>query len=419
MTCKYCGATLPEEATFCPACNQSQIEKKSVSVPKPRKKWLPVLCLVLLLVIGASAALLLRPEPPTAQSQTLDAIRANKEGVGSATYDVGYDHYVVSLSSDGSGLANQNISIRSYGGNNAQLSCRLIVSKNGEDGNQAFLDRLDAVTVEVIDVVGEPMTVTQPERMEDFPEAALVSMVTTNGACESCTLQWTCQMADGALVIIRQNLTTEVIERFRYFADEYPMHTDEELDALMAQILEETPENALVQLFLPAVTYEKPHTFPDRCYQILGAIEGEGITTFLDTVTFSSEKPEYVDIQNAVLQGGGTGIAVQSNVTTGLMFCTLQGWETAVDISGGGSLYMEDCVISANQVGLRWNSEELYEFRGDYKRNVFENNGIAIQLLQLPGTTGLSFRTCTFAGNDTDIQNDTSCPINLEGAELK
>lgn len=419
MTCKYCGATLPEEATFCPACNQSQIEKKSVPVPKPRKKWLPVLCLVLLLVIGASAALLLRPEPPTAQSQTLDAIRANKEGVGSATYDVGYDHYVVSLSSDGSGLANQNISIRSYGGNNAQLSCRLIVSKNGEDGNQAFLDRLDAVTVEVIDVVGEPMTVTQPERMEDFPEAALVSMVTTNGACESCTLQWTCQMADGALVIIRQNLTTEVIERFRYFADEYPMHTDEELDALMAQILEETPENALVQLFLPAVTYEKPHTFPDRCYQILGAIEGEGITTFLDTVTFSSEKPEYVDIQNAVLQGGGTGIAVQSNVTTGLMFCTLQGWETAVDISGGGSLYMEDCVISDNQVGLRWNSEELYEFRGDYKRNVFENNGIAIQLLQLPGTTGLSFRTCTFAGNGTDIQNDTSCPINLEGAELK
>ena len=80
---------------------------------------------------------------------------------------------------------------------------------------------------------------------------------------------------------------------------------------------------------------------------------------------------------------------------------------------------MEDCVISDNQVGLRWNSEELYEFRGDYKRNVFENNSIAIQLLQLPGTAGLSFRTCTFAGNGTDIQNDTSCPINLEGAELK
>lgn len=36
--CKYCGAELPDEASFCPVCAADQVVKAEVEIPKPRKK---------------------------------------------------------------------------------------------------------------------------------------------------------------------------------------------------------------------------------------------------------------------------------------------------------------------------------------------------------------------------------------------
>lgn len=39
--CIYCGATLPEQAAFCPHCAKSQVPKVSIAPPKPvrRHRW--------------------------------------------------------------------------------------------------------------------------------------------------------------------------------------------------------------------------------------------------------------------------------------------------------------------------------------------------------------------------------------------
>jgi len=423
MKCQFCGAVLPEGAAFCPVCNRSLIEKTEVTVPKPRrKKRLLVLCL-LLVVLAAAAAVFLQPEeaaPVDGWSEGLlnSASIINKEGLGDATYDIGYDHYVVSLTSDGTGMANKNVNVKVYEGNLSQLPCQLQATKNGAPANEEFLSLLETCFVEIIDAEGEPMTVAQPTAMAEYPEAALVAMIQATETSGNCTLQWTNEMKNGSKVIIRQNLTVDLTPKFRYFADEHAMHTDEELDALMEQILAETPENALIQLFLPAVTYEKPHTFPDRCYQVLGAIEGNGMTTFRDTVTFTSEKMEKVDIQNAMLLGSG-GTAVKTDVATTLLFCTVQGWDVGADVTGRGSLYLEDCFFLDNGTGIRWNSQNMYSFLGDYRRTEFSGNGTAIELLQIPGKTPLTFNTCTFSGNGTDIKNDIGYPVNLTGANME
>ena len=51
--CKYCGALLPTEASFCHFCEKSQIEKVPAVLPKPqkRKKALTV-CFLLILMVG-------------------------------------------------------------------------------------------------------------------------------------------------------------------------------------------------------------------------------------------------------------------------------------------------------------------------------------------------------------------------------
>lgn len=421
MNCKHCGAALPENAAFCPVCHRSQQEATPVAPPRPRKKWILPLCLILVLAAGICAAVLTRPEPaaePEEASAGLPNLASisNKEGIGSATYDVGYDHFVVYLNCNGIGEADKTVSVRTYSGYESKVPCMLYAEKNGEPAGDEFLSLVESMLVEIINTEGEPMTVTQPAPSAEYPRAAMVSDIFAGETAGSGTLQWTCLMKDGIKVIIRQNLIAEMTPKFRYFADEHPMHTDEELDALMEKILSETPENAMIQLFLPAVTYEKPHTFPDRCYQVLGAIESEEMTVFKDTVTFTSEKNEVVDIQNAVLQGGGSGTALKTDVAASLLFCTVQNWEVGVETEGRGSVYVEDCTFTDNGTALRWNSEELYSVNSGYRRTVFAGNTVAIDLQQLPGKLPLTFNTCTFTDNGTDIQNPIGYPVDLTGA---
>ena len=54
--CIKCGAKLPDEASFCPNCMTSQVEREHIEPPKPRRKK-PLLILGLLVLIAAAVAL--------------------------------------------------------------------------------------------------------------------------------------------------------------------------------------------------------------------------------------------------------------------------------------------------------------------------------------------------------------------------
>ena len=421
MTCQFCGAQLPEGATFCPACSQNLIEKTELRAPKPRKKKILALCLALVLIVGAAAAVIgLTRKPEASYGMNMAEFQTNKEGVGKVTLDDGGHHYEAALCSDGSGLPNKTVTVKAYIGKAAvQQPCQLIVTRNGEPVGPAFLEELESLTVEVVDAVGEPMTATEPVPMSEYPNAAAVSLVTVSETCESAVLQWSGKMKSGTTFTVRQTIIADVSPAIRFFADEYPMATDEELDALLAEILETTPENALIQLFLPAVTYEQPHTFADRSYQVLGNIDGDEMTTFLAPVTFHAENKTHTDLQNAVLRGDGSGTAVSTNTSTALLFCQVENWQTGAETTGSGSIHLEDCIFSGNGTAVRWNSEGLYAFSGDVLRTEFRDNGVAYQIEKLPGKLGLTFPDCSFSGNGTDIENRTNIPVDLTGANME
>ena len=54
--CIKCGVKLPDEASFCPNCMTSQVEREHIEPPKPRRKK-PLLTLGLLVLAAAAAAL--------------------------------------------------------------------------------------------------------------------------------------------------------------------------------------------------------------------------------------------------------------------------------------------------------------------------------------------------------------------------
>ena len=57
--CRNCGAELPEDASFCPHCTQSQVERSEVKPPRLwRKKALYGLLGALVLIVAALAVFL-------------------------------------------------------------------------------------------------------------------------------------------------------------------------------------------------------------------------------------------------------------------------------------------------------------------------------------------------------------------------
>ena len=62
--CIHCGASLPDEAAFCPHCAQSQQQKKVVRPPRlwRKKALIAALCVTLTAFIALVCALLLRPK---------------------------------------------------------------------------------------------------------------------------------------------------------------------------------------------------------------------------------------------------------------------------------------------------------------------------------------------------------------------
>jgi len=418
MTCKFCGAELPENAVFCPVCARSLIEKTEIPVPKPRRKKLLTVCALAVLLIAAAAGILMRGERP-AVKMVVDDRQKLKEGFGMVTLDDADGHYEVALCSDGSGLPNKSFEIMLFDSRGtAEVACQLMVTKDGEPANEAFLKKLDSISMEIIDAAGAPMTVTEPAASDDHPNAAMVSVVAADLASESAVLQCRGTLKNGIKFTIRQKLSVNVVPVLRYFAEDYPMGTDEELDILLTEIKETTPDNAMILLFLPAVTYEKSHTFADRSYQVLGNIEGDEVTTFLAPVIFSTEKNAQTDIQNAVLLGNGSGAAVTTNNATTLYFCTVTGWETGVETTGSGSINLQDCVFADNQTAVRWNSERLYNYYEVNPRNTFNDNGTVLELQQVPAALDMKFSDCIFSGNKLEVDNHTGIEVDLTGSAM-
>lgn len=434
MTCKFCGAHLPEGASFCPVCSKSQIEKIQSPAPRPwKRKALRAACLLALVLAAAGLLLSVRPGPdpgeaapaqaaeqPAAETaSTAEETQAQLvEGETVVKYTDDRGVYTLTLSHTGQTPFEEIFEFSMNPGEDTNVPCQLLVTRAGWDAGAEFLEKVRAVTVTAEAISGAAMEPGGPAALEAFPLGVLTSEVYVPADAEESMVVWTFRMENGDTILLRQALRKITRGAYAYHYDDYAMETDGELDALLAQILEETPEDAMIKLYLPEVTYTQPHTFAGRSYQVLGCIDGRGQTVFQQTVTFFHEGKAQNDVQNVVFQGIG-GVGVRAEAYVSLQHCTLCGWETGVQTADWGSVTLKECTVENNGSGVVWNSIGFYGEDAVNSDNQFRNNGTAFWFRSYPGEGTVFFPGCTFAGNGVNIQNDIGQPVDLSGAAVE
>ena len=164
--CRNCGAALPEDASFCPHCTQSQIERSEVKPPRLwRKKTLYGLLGALVLIVAALAVFL--PHRPK-----------TFEGGASVTYtdkDGTYELLVSTFSDDIENKQPEEKRTISFPVDESScLPALLGVFQDGELVNpESFLSKLERCTLEAFPNENGVLEIAEPRYDEMFAPSVL------------------------------------------------------------------------------------------------------------------------------------------------------------------------------------------------------------------------------------------------------
>lgn len=413
-TCIHCGAPLPEDAAFCPVCARAQMIAAPV---KPLRRHRPLRFALL----GLAAAILV-----AAAAWWLSSCLGKKpqtyEGDATIRYALDGETYQLLLTfSDGSGLRPElesGAQIRE-GETYAKPSQLYILAEDGSDGAEPFLKAVTGCTVEALPLDGAAaMEHTDPLPDDIFVDAALVSHVLFDTACGTNDIFWTLTMENGDTLRLRQRIAVTGIPVATYTADDADLTTSAALEAFLASLDETLEPGTLLELYLPPVTYTEPVNLGNRSVNLYGTSVGETRTTFTAPVTAYPTEPDHMTVHGIDFLGqGGTGLSAATSVT--LEDCTFTGWDRGAEALDGGWVGAYGSTFRENGVGIYFDSTHTRGSSHSYENNRFEENGVAMELRNMPGAETLTFAGTVFSGNGTDVKNDTAHPLDFSGATVE
>ncbi len=397
--CPHCGATLPEGASFCPHCAKTLPGRKKARKATPlRRKLLIGLLIVVVLAAGVSAwYFATRPD--------------TYEGKGGVYYSDENGDYQIAIAF-ANGRTNPQTERWSEGvpGEQYRFPSMLFINDaaTGEDATEAFSKNLESITAEVLDPTegNLEMTCTEPAHEADYvPDAIVVSFVDymNSGKAE---MVWTITMKNGDTIKVSQDMIIEETPVYDYHYEDYPMETTEELQDLVNEIAKNAESNAVVNLYLPPVTYDGPLEIPHLGMNIYGCTDGPQRTTFTDTVQVVPAETGWITyFYDIDFVGDGTGIGVSTPVNTRLTGCNVSGWETGVLAYASAWVNVMECHVYDCGIGFHFNSDGDSANDSRYNDNLFENNETAVLLENVPTNLELQFPGTVFRNNGTDINN--------------
>ena len=225
-------------------------------------------------------------------------------------------------------------------------------------------------------------------------------------------------MKNGDTISLSTRLTIEKQAAVTYFAEDTPMETTEELNALLASIEEEVPSDTPVYLHLPAVTYDGEISFGNHVFGIYGSTEGDAGTTFTGTVSMRGLKGNYADL-SGIRFAGESGIGLNAYCLVLLFDCSFDGWDTAAIAQNGAWISADTCTFTNNGTALKFCTSASYGTAPVYLNNTFTGNGTAVCIDSLPGNEVLDFAGSVFSENEVDIDNKIGHPIDTAKAIFK
>ncbi|MGN1002503.1 MAG: hypothetical protein ACI4PC_07000 [Oscillospiraceae bacterium] len=367
--CFNCGAELPEDASFCPLCAQSQIEKEKTVPPRLwRKKALIAGLCVLALALAILAG-----------------VCANR----AKTYEGGA--YVVYTDQDGEyellasfhpddiannrPVAEKTVSLSTNEWSN--MTVMFGVYHNGELADtEAFFEKVESGTNE---------------------------------------LTWTLRMKNGDTIRLKQTFVVIPLIHQVYTPEDTALDTMEDLTALLARINEEIPEDTIVDIYLPPVTYTGELTMVSRAVNLYGCTDGSGRTVFTGTLSVNTDNPSNVMLFDLDFVGsGGTGLSTTASVYMG--GCSFTGWDVGAVALDGGMIGVECCTFRNNGIGFKYNTVVYHSFNSVFPDCVIADNDIGVQFARLQGTITIDFVGSVFSGNRIDIDNPAQYAIDTSNA---
>ena len=404
--CPHCGADLPGNAAFCPHCAKVVRPRKIPKQPVPllKKLLLGLLVLAVLAAVGTGLWLALGPKAYDGCGEVL-------YGDCQVLLTQGVDRYTP--------VPEMTISGEPEG--QYRVPSRLFVNDahTGEDASEAFLAQVEAVSAEFTgqEDSPSPFLCSQPAYNPGAPECPLLSLIDFTGESGTAELVWTFSMKNGDTITLRQTYEVTPIPVYDYYPEDHPMDTAEELQALIDSISGLAEDLAVVNLHLPPVTYEGGITIRDRSLNLYGSTDPDGNrTTFTGTVHILASYAgiSYLYDIDFAGSGGGTGLAGSAPFRT--TNCTFTGWDTGVLAYGNSWANVIGCTFQKNGVGFHFDSTGEYANHSMYNDNLFEGNGIAVQLDNVPTDVALNFMGSVFRDNGQDIVNPCQQPLDTSKA---
>lgn len=189
----------------------------------------------------------------------------------------------------------------------------------------------------------------------------------------------------------------------------------EDLTALLERINEEVPEDTIVDIYLPPVTYTGNLTMVSRAVNLYGNTDGNGRTVFTGTLSVNTDSPSNVMLFDLDFVGsGGTGLSATASVYMG--GCSFSGWDIGAVALDGGMIGVERCVFQNNGVGFKYNTAVYHSFNDVFPDCIIMDNDIGVQFARLQGTITIDFVGSVFSGNRIDIDNQAQYSIDTSKA---
>lgn len=402
--CPHCSTSIHEKASFCPYCAKSINNRTEVKIPRHISGRVIRNTLIAAVVLALALSGWLYTRPKVYDNGTAEVLYTDKDG----TYQI-----VVGWSNDQFHGADQvfqpvedSDTLHTF-----PLCMHVNYPSSGVNAKEEFMAKVERVTTRVTQLEDSeyPWETDEPvPRPEYIPEAALVSSIHFKAWSTAAELVWTVEMKNGDIIRLRETLTVEPHPVYRYYPEDTPMETAEELQALADQFLPAPEDNgfAYYEIHLPPITYEGGLVLNGQNVHLYGSTDGAGNrTTFTDTVQVLTQDSDICYIEGVNFAGDGAGIGVSASARLFLIDCQVSGWRTGVLCYGYSWVSLDSCIVEDNSIGLHFNAIGDNITNSRFFDNIFRGNDTAVLLESVPTDTALSFPGTRFERNGADIDN--------------
>ena len=408
--CPRCGAELHENSAFCPYCAESINARTVQEPPRPRPVKAIRAAVTLAVIAAVALGIWLYTRPKTYDAgETAELLYTDSDGTYQLLLNVSGDRftplYWIDLPSE-----------RDF---DFRIPTRLYVThgESGANAREVFLKKIDSAEVEIVQPGDSPcpMVCTQPAPHDAVPEAAMVSLLDYRAETGPVELVWTLNMKNGDTLVLRQKINIYPIRTYSYSAEDTPMDTIGDLQALITEIEQTVEQTAVINIYLPAVTYAGGLVLSDRAVNLYGSTDGTARTTFTGTTQVTAGQSPIYYFYDIDFIGDGSGVGLSASARLHLTGCYVSGWRTGL-LCYDQWVNTMNTTFENNEVGFHFNSSGGVPSNYNYTGTRFVGNGTGVLLERVPTDQALIFNDCLFSRNGTDIDNRCGQPVDITKA---